>query len=44
MGGKNGISRLCSVERYEFDTNQWTYVKQMNCQRSDASADVYEGW
>lgn len=43
MGGFDGHQRLYSAEKYDFERNQWTMVKPMNAQRSDASAAVLNG-
>lgn len=40
MGGFDGHHRLNTVEKYNFDRNQWTMVAPMVSQRSDACAAV----
>lgn len=40
MGGFDGHHRLNTVEKYNFDRNQWTMVAPMVSQRSDACATV----
>lgn len=42
LGGTNGSSRLNTVERYDFNTNNWTLSKPMKCCRSTFSACVLE--
>ena len=42
-GGYDGRSRLDSAEGYNPQTNQWTQLPDMNCRRSDASADSVNG-
>lgn len=43
IGGFDGHQRLKSVEKYDFERNQWTMVSPMNAFRSDACATVLNG-
>ena len=36
VGGFDGVNRLCSVECYYPELNEWRYVAPMNCTRSGA--------
>ena len=41
LGGFDGIELAC-VEKYNFTTKQWTILGNMECQRSDFTACVFE--
>ena len=43
MGGFDGQSRQNSVERFSKGTNQWSLIRPMHHQRSDASATTLDG-
>ena len=43
IGGHNGDERLRTVERYEIEKNQWSWVRPMSSKRSDAGAAVIGG-
>lgn len=43
LGGNNGTRRLYSCENYNPDTNQWTFIENMNRRRSDADACTFDG-
>lgn len=42
LGGSNGIMRLNSVEKYDFNTGNWSLAKPMRCSRSTFSACILE--
>ncbi|GFO21309.1 kelch-like protein 10 [Plakobranchus ocellatus] len=43
MGGFDGHVRQNSVERFTKETNQWSMIRPMHHQRSDASATTLNG-
>ena len=43
MGGSDGYHRQNTAERYDYKRNQWSLIKSMNSQRSDASATTLNG-
>ena len=43
MGGFDGHVRQNTAERYNTETNQWSFISPMVQQRSDASASTMNG-
>lgn len=43
MGGYDGTDQLNSTERYEVETDTWTFVAPMRYRRSALGVTVYQG-
>ncbi|XP_014814876.1 PREDICTED: kelch-like ECH-associated protein 1 [Calidris pugnax] len=43
MGGYDGTDQLNSTERYEVESDTWTFVAPMRCRRSALGVTVYQG-
>ena len=42
LGGYDGVGRLSSCEKYNFTTNQWTLLANMECPRSSFATCVFD--
>ena len=42
LGGYDGVGRLSSCEKYNFTTNQWTVLANMECRRAWFATCVFD--